>query len=215
MDRIFIILIISIIILTGCPAKNISQSNGGSAQKNSALSTAENPSATPSSWYNAVEFKLAAAHFFVYLPNDTKCKDFELYDPNGKRIRLSDFTGKAVLLNFWGTYCNPCIDEIPEMVKLYEAIKDTGMVIVGVNVRESPAKVQEFTKKYKMTYPIPLDINGSATKIYAGMRLPTSYIIDPDGYIIAATAGMTDWNTPLMKEIFKLLVEKSHWKKIR
>jgi peroxiredoxin len=182
-------------------------------QKGSQGSSAEIPITMDKPWKQTIKFSLAAAQFFVYDPMDVKYKDFTLDDLEGNAVKLSDFEGKAILLYFWTTTANIAIEELPKLEKLYESIKDEGMTIVSVNIKESKEIVGEFVKKNKITFPVLLDKNGELEKVYSRLRIPTAYIIDPEGFLAAATNGQTDWNTPKIREIFRILIKKLEWKK--
>ncbi|WP_416826533.1 redoxin domain-containing protein [Ectobacillus polymachus] len=112
--------------------------------------------------------------------------DFELPSISGKKMKLSDFRGKVVILNFWATWCPPCKAEIPEFVKFYEMKKNENVEIVGVNLTKSesnPGSVMDFVKNNSMTFPILLDEKGEIGQLYQMMTIPTSYIIDKNGVI--------------------------------
>ncbi|HEY3883936.1 MAG TPA: TlpA disulfide reductase family protein, partial [Vicinamibacterales bacterium] len=80
--------------------------------------------------------------------------DFVLNDKFNNPVRLADYKGKVVLLNFWATWCGPCQMEIPEFVDLYSKYKDKGLVIVGISIDDSAAQLQPFTKQWHMQYPV-------------------------------------------------------------
>ncbi len=205
--RIPIILLCTVIFAStiGSCTQKSNQGSEGSA--------GELPIVMDKPWKQTIKFKLAAALFYVYDPMDVKYKDFELEDLDGKFVRLSDFQGKAILLYFWATTATIAENELPELDKLYQTMKDEGMVIVSVNLQESKETVKDFVKKKGLHFPVLLDQKGDLEKVYSRIRVPTAYIIDPEGYLAAATAGQTKWNTPQMREIFRILIKKLDWKK--
>jgi peroxiredoxin len=164
-------------------------------------------------WKETIKFKLAAIHFFVYDPMDVKYKDFTLYDLNGKSISLSDFQGKPILLYFWSTLSSVSQDELPAIEKLYETLKKDGISVVSVDLGDPSNEVAEFVKKNKLSFTVLLDQQGALEKVYARIRVPTAYIIDPEGFLAAATAGQSNWNTPEMRIAFRILGKKLEWKK--
>lgn len=109
--------------------------------------------------------------------------DFTLTDLEGDVIRLSDYKGKAVMLNFWGTFCPPCVYEMPLFQKYYEQYKDQGFVVLGVNLDEATVTVKRFVKEYGLTFPIPMDKN-VVRKQYGVTQYPTTFFINQEGVII-------------------------------
>lgn len=114
--------------------------------------------------------------------------DFELETINGGTVKLSEYRGKLVLLNFWRTDCIPCQDETPALQAAYEQLRDKGLVIIGVNMfqQEQAAGrgvdvVQQFATRYGAGYPIALDADGSVTQEYLVGSIPVSYLVDGNG----------------------------------
>lgn len=112
-----------------------------------------------------------------------KAPNFSLEQLNGSPIALADLKGKGVVLNFWGSWCDPCKAEMPELQKQHEAYKDKGLVIIGVNIGESPITVQPFVKQYGINFPIMLDRASEITKLYRIGPIPTTFFIDKDGEV--------------------------------
>lgn len=124
--------------------------------------------------------------------------DFELTTLNGDRVKLSDFKGKKVILNFWATWCPPCKAEMPHMQNFYEKNKDNGIEIVAVNltsVDKGQAAIESFVKEYGLTFQIPLDEDGDIGEIYQTFSIPTSYILDSNGIITNKIIGPMDEET--------------------
>ncbi len=112
----------------------------------------------------------------------TGAYDFNLSDINGKKVRLSDFKGKVVILDFWATWCPPCKMEIPSFIELYKQYKNDGLVVIGVAI-DNEIKVKNFVKEYKVNYPILIADETTIIK-YGGIRgIPTTFIIDKNGNI--------------------------------
>jgi len=120
-------------------------------------------------------------------PNEVKigreAPNFSLPQLQGEPIKLSDLRGKAVVLNFWGTWCEPCKEEMPALQKQYEALKDQGLVVLGVNIGETPVAVQPFVDEMGVTFPILLDRDSQITKLYRIIPIPTTFFIDRDGEV--------------------------------
>jgi peroxiredoxin len=114
--------------------------------------------------------------------------DFTLTTAAGETLRLSDLRGTPVVLNFWATWCPPCRAELPELQSASERL--TGQVaIVGVNQAEAPAEVQAFADKLDLTFTVPLDENGDASRLYRVRSLPTTFFIDSSGVIRQTQIG--------------------------
>lgn len=112
--------------------------------------------------------------------------EFELKSLNGSRIKLSDFRGKKVLLNFWATWCPPCREEMPEMERFHKDNKNKEMVIIGINLTTSESNVsnvQNYINNEGITFNILLDQEGQVGSIYRPISIPTTYFIDSNGVI--------------------------------
>lgn len=114
--------------------------------------------------------------------------DFELTTLAGDTVKLSDYRGKTVMLNFWASWCPPCRSEMPHMEKYYNDTKDSGEIeILAVNMTKTEKKkekgAKEFVEEYKLTFPILLDVDSDVMKMYQVKVYPTSYIINKEGVI--------------------------------
>ncbi len=108
--------------------------------------------------------------------------DFELENLEGEKVKLSDYKGKSVILNFWASWCPPCREEMPEFQRIYSENKDR-LVVIGVNLQESKQNAEAFAKKHVITFPILLDPNAQVKEIYNVFTQPVTYFIDKDGKI--------------------------------
>jgi cytochrome c biogenesis protein CcmG/thiol:disulfide interchange protein DsbE len=117
--------------------------------------------------------------------------DFTLETLDGDTITLSDLRGRAVLLNFWATWCPPCRAEMPAFQQAYADYEDQGFVIVAVNAiqQDSLPAIEEFRGEYSLTFPIVLDADGSVSRSYQVRSMPTSFFIAPDGVISEVVIG--------------------------
>jgi peroxiredoxin len=121
--------------------------------------------------------------------------DFKLATLDGRSVKLSDYKGKKVILNFWATWCPPCKAEMPHMKNFYEHNKDKGIEILAVNltnVDKGKDAVETFAKDYQLTFTIALDEEGTIGKQYQAFTIPTSYIIDSNGIISKKMIGPMD-----------------------
>ena len=121
--------------------------------------------------------------------------DFKLPDLNEKDIRLSDFRGKVVFLNFWATWCKPCREEMPSMEILYKNFEKDGLVILAISIDRVTTKkdIPPFVKALNLTFPILVDSWGQTDKRYKLMGVPETYIIDQQGILREKVIGPRDW----------------------
>jgi peroxiredoxin len=133
---------------------------------------------------------------------------FTLQDLNGKQVSLSDFKGKVVVLDFWATWCPPCVKEIPHFIELYEQYKDQGFAMVGISVdREGAGVVSSFAQKYSINYPV-LMTDGRIEKAYGDITsIPTTFVIDKAGNIRQKYVGYRD--KAIFEADIKALLEES------
>lgn len=122
--------------------------------------------------------------------------DFTLKTLDGKEVKLSDYRGKKVILNFWATWCPPCKAEIPHMEKYYKSsAKNDNVEILAVNLTKSDKDedyIKDFVKSYDMTYPVLLDTEGKQQEQYEIVTIPTTYFIDTKGKIQKNITGPMD-----------------------
>ncbi len=117
--------------------------------------------------------------------------DFTLAFPDGTTTALSALQGRAVMLNFWATWCGPCRHEIPLLLAQQEAHPDDWLVL-AVNVKEPHAKVQAFAEEFAMQIPIVLDAEGEVVDLFQVRGFPTSVFIDREGRLVATWTGVLD-----------------------
>ena len=128
------------------------------------------------------------------LPTTFPAPDFTLPTLAGGSRHLSELRGKVVLLNFWATWCVPCRTEMPTIEALYQRYKSQGLEVLAVNLDVlSTAGVEAFVKEVAVTFPILLDPSWSAARAYRVFGLPTTYLIDRTGNLVAREAGERDW----------------------
>jgi thiol-disulfide isomerase/thioredoxin len=120
--------------------------------------------------------------------------DFVLKDQNNQPVKLADYKGKVVIVNFWATWCGPCKVEIPDFVKLYADYKDKGLVIVGISIDDSPEQLQSFMREFKMNYPVVQmrpEVEDAWGPFYG---YPTSFVVARDGSICTKHLGPASYD---------------------
>ena len=126
---------------------------------------------------------------FVTLPVVAEKVDFTLTDLDGNSVSLSDFRGKWVVVNYWATWCPPCLEEIPDLVELYEDNRDT-IVVLGIDFEEvNKDYLREFVDSHMISYPVMNTEPVPVTPLGPVLGLPTSYIISPEGERVARQEG--------------------------
>lgn len=142
----------------------------------------------------------------------TPAPDFEAALADGKRLKLSDLRGKAVLLVFWRVGCPPCREELPYLQKLHEQYAAQGLVVLGFDASDRPDLVKDLMQKQALTFPCVVDPSQAAIMMqmetYRSRAVPTSYLIDREGRIVDAWVGFDLENTVPPGELRKLGIEK-------
>ena len=130
--------------------------------------------------------------------------DFTLKDLNGNAVKLSDYKGKIVILNFWAVWCQYCLIEMPDFNELNKELeKENEVVILAVNSQESPEKVKEYLSSSNIDLKVLLDQDGTVTQTYGITGFPTTFFINKDGTLYNYITGMTDKKT-LLEYISKI-----------
>lgn len=137
-------------------------------------------------------------------------KAFVVPTPDGKSLRLADYKGKVVFLNFWATWCPPCKEEMPSMERLYQRFKDKGLVVLAISVDAEGAQVViPFVKEHKLTYPIGLDPKMNVVEKYGVRGLPASYFVDKKGNLVAMALGPRDWDSKTAHALIERLLKQA------
>jgi cytochrome c biogenesis protein CcmG, thiol:disulfide interchange protein DsbE len=124
------------------------------------------------------------------------------FQADGKAQRLSDLHGKVVVLNFWATWCPPCVEETPALNRLQAHITGQGGVVLGISVDEDAAAYQKFLQDYSVAFPTWRDPSGQAAASYGTKMYPETYVIDRQGKLLRKIIGPQDWDSPEMFAYF-------------
>lgn len=135
--------------------------------------------------------------------------DFVLKDLSGKSVRLSDFRGKMVLLNFWATWCQTCVRERPALERLWETYGPRGFVVLAVSIdRSSTAKVKGFVENHHLSFPVLHDRDDLVSPQYGVLGVPTSFLITRSGIIAYRVVGEYDWDGPEVRQAIEGLLSE-------
>jgi peroxiredoxin len=125
----------------------------------------------------------------------------ELADLEGKTHRLADYRGRAVLVNFWATWCEPCRAEMPSFERLRASMEAQRVTVLAVNLAEPESRIRKFLEATPVRYPILLDRDGTTARAWQARVLPATYVIGPDGKIRYRHLGELDWSSAEVKEM--------------
>ena len=148
-------------------------------------------------------FRVSCALLLTFAALSPAAADFKLTDSDGKVHRLADYRGKWVIVNFWATWCPPCLEEIPDLVAVTEARKDVQVFGVAMEFQDSK-QVLQFAEGMFVNYPIVLGDRNTADQVGKIQGLPTTFIYDPQGKLAVRHVGKMT-----RKQIERLLDRKS------
>jgi len=130
--------------------------------------------------------------------------DFTVQDSD-HTVTLSHFRGQVVVLNFWATWCPPCVEETPSLVRMQARLKDKGVVVLGVSIDDDNAAYHKFLKQYNVNMVTVRDEAKKAATLYGTFGWPESYVIDRNGVIRRKFIGPVDWTSPEVTEYLSRL----------
>jgi len=137
----------------------------------------------------------------------TLAPDFTLRSSSGKNLKLSEYRGHVVLINFWATWCAPCREELPHLNRLYKQYQRAGFVIFGVNIDDKPAGARAMAQHIRLAFPVLFDSAKMASKLYDVDSMPATLIVDRDGKIRYVhrgyKAGVEKEYEAMVREILK------------
>jgi peroxiredoxin len=128
---------------------------------------------------------------------------------SGQTVDLADFAGRAVLVNFWASWCTPCIEEMPSIRRLSEVMRDRPFSVLAVNVGEVPLRARTAAQRLRLTFPVALDQDGAVFGTWQATVLPTTYILDGDGVIRYVARGPVEWDSEQVVRLLEGLTGKA------
>jgi thiol-disulfide isomerase/thioredoxin len=138
------------------------------------------------------------SHRFTPIAEPTPAPPLRLLDLDGIEHDLADLKGRAVVINFWATWCPPCRREMPSMERLFQAFEARGLIVLAVDVGEDADTVFAFTGQLDPapTFPLLLDPDSQAAQAWGVKGLPTSFLVDPEGRLVMRAVGGTEFDDP-------------------
>ena len=134
---------------------------------------------------------------------------FELADLEGNPHRLSDFAGQVVVLNFWATWCPPCVDEMPSLQQLADRLGPEGLAVVAVSVDERYTDIEPFVDRHRLRFLVLHDLGKRVSRRYEVLQFPETWIVGRDGRLAAHIVGARDWSAPESLEVFRTLLTEA------
>jgi cytochrome c biogenesis protein CcmG, thiol:disulfide interchange protein DsbE len=133
--------------------------------------------------------------------------EFKLTDLSGSQVSIRDFKGKVVLLNFWATWCEPCVAEMPALEQLYNRLKSEGFVVVAVGTDDTLDNIKDFQAKYSLDFPILFDAGGDIKTKFKVTGVPETFLLDREGRLtmlvdpdagqpVVRFIGPRNWDSP-------------------
>jgi cytochrome c biogenesis protein CcmG, thiol:disulfide interchange protein DsbE len=127
-----------------------------------------------------------------------RAPDFSIKADNGKTVTARDFGGKLLILNFWATWCQPCVQEVPSLDLLQRQLGPKGLVVLGVSEDKDAKAYQDFLARFRVTYMTARDPGVVIKPKYGTIQIPESYIIDTNGRVVEKIVGEANWSSAQM-----------------
>ncbi|PIQ98032.1 MAG: thiol-disulfide oxidoreductase ResA [Nitrospinae bacterium CG11_big_fil_rev_8_21_14_0_20_56_8] len=135
---------------------------------------------------------------------------FTLRNLAGNRVDLGDFKGKVVVVNFWATWCAPCRVEMPSFESLYRRYRSEDLTVLAISIdKNHDEAIRDFVNQYNLSFPVLLDTEGQAERLYPSQTIPFTYVIGRDGRVVARVDGAKNWESAETFEAIEYLLKKS------
>lgn len=127
-----------------------------------------------------------------------RAPDFSINADNGRAVTPANFGGKVLLLNFWATWCAPCVNEMPSLNQLQSRFRDRGLVVLGVSVDKDEAAYRQFVNRFRLSFLTARDPEQKINNDYGTVQFPETYIINAQGRVIDKIIGEANWTEDKM-----------------
>jgi cytochrome c biogenesis protein CcmG, thiol:disulfide interchange protein DsbE len=161
----------------------------------------------------AIAVLLAAFVFVIYrsyhetiVSVGDSAPDFAITSDSGRRVSLDSFGGKLLVLNFWATWCPPCVQEMPSLDQFQKQLAASGVVVVGVSVDKDAGQYKRFLDRAKVSFLTARDPEAKISADYGTFKYPETYIIDSRGKVVQKIIGPENWNDERMVAYVKSLL---------
>jgi peroxiredoxin len=144
----------------------------------------------------------------VFAKTNSLAPDFTLSDITGKPVKLSQFRGKVVVLNFWSIWCGPCLAEMPSLNKLYLEFKDKGLIVLSIAEDPAEKPVRSYIQEKGIAFPILMDKDKKIYFKYSLFGIPVTFLIDKKGVVAEKFIGERDWSSSEMRGKVSDLLKK-------
>ncbi len=150
--------------------------------------------------------KLSRATGLQAFKGDRQTPELNLLKLDGNRVNLNAYRGRVVLVNFWASWCKPCVDEIPSLARLDELYDEDRFAVVTVNIGESQLRVEDFLKQFNTRFVVLLDEKGAAVRDWRVYAFPSNFLIDKKGLILYSYSGALEWDSKEVLEVIDRLL---------
>jgi len=142
------------------------------------------------------------------VPLKAPAPDFTLKSLEGANLRLEEYRGQVVLINFWASWCGPCRQEMPILDRLHQRYEDTGFAVLGVNVEGEVAPAQKIVDKTNVTFPVLIDEGQSVSQLYDLEAMPSTVVVDRDGIVRYVHRGYKPGDEAKYVDVVKKLIRE-------
>jgi peroxiredoxin len=132
--------------------------------------------------------------------------DFSIRTDAGVTVSPANFGGRVLVLNFWATWCPPCIEEMPSLDQLHQRLRDSGVIVLGVSVDEDENSYKTFLERAKVSFFTARDPEAAISARFGTYRYPETYVIDAQGKVVQKIVGPTDWTDERMMSYIKSIL---------